>query len=834
MATSKKHTFEEILESGISIPNKQQPIKVDKIIIPKIQRAYAQGRKTEHEVRHAFLDDIFKCLCAPEEQCLELSFLFGSKQPAASGGYGFELLDGQQRITTLFLLYWYISNKEKGASVPDYLKRFTYETRDTATQFINNIVEKTIVIGDEKPSKILKSQKWFTEVFNCDASVCAMLTMMDAIDEKYMNGRCHDLYEKLRRLQFYVLYLDEFELNDELYIKMNSRGLDLTPFENFKAALIRFMKKENPKFSENVNFNGVNMPYYLRFSTKMDTVWSDIFFSLPIIPSGDVTCVVPINNKEKDKKFFRFIIRYFFTQIVLLNDENEAEHSSLVDFLYKNTQKDNDYSAESPHTLEIRLTGWEKFEIVLQKLGYKGVCKLEKVLDTFASYFDDIQNALNSYPYGSKTVCVFDEYKEYTLPNRVVFASIVEFIANIPNGTGYQDPIIQKNLKKMLRIMWNVIENTRIEDLKPAIGVIKSMSEIIHLPGAIDTDFYASIVNYQSRNYQIIEEIAKAKAISNNFSSDKDWESAFIMAERHPFFKGMIRFFYDDSISSSNEFVNRYEIIRNIFDQKGIATSYRQKEHILIRALISQMNFWDGVDGLKGKYITEDAEKEGYLKILLGTAGAKSLFCGLCKLKQTDIIAYLNQVISEAQWYNPNETGRVRMFNRLVRDTTASYLLNKMFEIEATKNKQFHIVDSCSVTLACIPYNDRIALDTERHLIIKELVANNGFNYSDADQEKSMNSPLGDAWGWDITIQKVVCDSRGNEVLLFMRFDAWKKVIFEIDAHNNTFTNFAVHQFEPISGDKWKYRESLTYDGLEDYTNILAKVENLESTIKQF
>jgi uncharacterized protein with ParB-like and HNH nuclease domain len=96
------------------------------IFIPKIQRAYAQGRLSENEVRSEFLDDIFDTLTHEDNAPLELSFLFGSKQSTADIHDGFELLDGQQRTTTLFLLYWYMFTSEE-KNIPDFLHKFTYE-----------------------------------------------------------------------------------------------------------------------------------------------------------------------------------------------------------------------------------------------------------------------------------------------------------------------------------------------------------------------------------------------------------------------------------------------------------------------------------------------------------------------------------------------------------------------------------------------------------------------------------------------------------------------------------------------------------------------------------
>ncbi len=146
MKTTKLHTFKEVLTKGITVDGHEEPIKISYIFIPKIQRSYAQGRKAESDIRTDFLDDIFSVLVSDKNTPLELSFLFGSKQVLINGVKdGFELLDGQQRTTTLFLLYWYVYNREE-KQLPDFLGRFTYETRDTSTNFLMNITKKKCFI----------------------------------------------------------------------------------------------------------------------------------------------------------------------------------------------------------------------------------------------------------------------------------------------------------------------------------------------------------------------------------------------------------------------------------------------------------------------------------------------------------------------------------------------------------------------------------------------------------------------------------------------------------------------------------------------------------------
>ena len=75
-------------------------IKENEIIIPLIQRDYAQGRESEQNKAKDFLKAIKKGL----EKRLNLDFIYGKK-----GEQKFIPIDGQQRLTTLFLLYWYAS-----------------------------------------------------------------------------------------------------------------------------------------------------------------------------------------------------------------------------------------------------------------------------------------------------------------------------------------------------------------------------------------------------------------------------------------------------------------------------------------------------------------------------------------------------------------------------------------------------------------------------------------------------------------------------------------------------------------------------------------------------
>lgn len=181
------------------------------IVIPKIQRAYAHGRKREVNIREQFVLQILDSLSKGEE--MELSFIYGAKTSGCQGTT-FELLDGQQRLTTLFLLYWYFTMVEGGeqAAIPEVLKHFSYETRTTSTDFIRKLVESKIDVTHQKPSESICSRQWYTISYDKDSTVEGMLTMLDTIHEQYDKmGRPSGMLANLAKIRFYELDLMDLD-----------------------------------------------------------------------------------------------------------------------------------------------------------------------------------------------------------------------------------------------------------------------------------------------------------------------------------------------------------------------------------------------------------------------------------------------------------------------------------------------------------------------------------------------------------------------------------------------------------------------------------------------
>jgi uncharacterized protein with ParB-like and HNH nuclease domain len=205
-----------------------------RIQIPIIQRDYAQGRILNTDVCKNFLSTLKSSII--NNQPINLDFVYGNIKDDV-----FLPLDGQQRLTTLFLLHWYAYQiHDQSEEARKLLCKFSYETRISSRRFCEALVNHPLVINNEmeKISDVIINSKWFFLSWNQDPTIHAMLNAIDLIHSMFFG--IENLWDSLvqkKTITFHLLVLEHFGLSDDLYIKMNARGRQLTPFENLKAEL---------------------------------------------------------------------------------------------------------------------------------------------------------------------------------------------------------------------------------------------------------------------------------------------------------------------------------------------------------------------------------------------------------------------------------------------------------------------------------------------------------------------------------------------------------------------------------------------------------------------
>ncbi|KAA6341816.1 hypothetical protein EZS27_010389 [termite gut metagenome] len=262
--------------------NSYTEILQHKVEIPIIQRDYAQGRTDDktNKIRKDFLDVLFeyiqKKLIKSSISELELDFIYGFNEQESKDKFSFIPIDGQQRLTTLWLLYWFVASKENVSDEERaFLFNFVYETRHSTTIFCENLIRFKPGFTSEAITNEIKNQPWYFETWDFDPSIQAMLIVLSDIEARYNHMGITSAWDLIGRtacpFYFYKLDMDKIGLTDDLYIKMNSRGKALTEFEYFKAGFSEILT--NPSEKE-------------RFEKSVDQDWIDAIWNIVLEPGN--------------------------------------------------------------------------------------------------------------------------------------------------------------------------------------------------------------------------------------------------------------------------------------------------------------------------------------------------------------------------------------------------------------------------------------------------------------------------------------------------------------------------------------------------------------------
>lgn len=482
------------------------PDQVNSIRVPLIQRDYAQGRGDANAgvIRDSFLGALHKAI--REDQPISLDFVYGE---IVNGR--FEPLDGQQRLTTLFLLHWYIASRA-GQLAPDARwTKFQYATRLSAERFCQLLAAQAYP-GEAEVSDWLKDQPWYLHTWNYDPTVQSMLTMLDAIHERFSNEDFALAWARLTSqarpaIAFHVLPLEASQGN-VLYIKMNSRGKPLTSFENFKAHMEQVV---------------AGLPDADRLASKMDIAWPDIFW--------DPTAA----DKLVDDQMLRYL--EFLMEVLFWRDGKQAAGSVFeqVEKLFNPTAS----QASGRLAWLIKATDiWTMAQTLQDNL----------IADYFAQYFENESSGTpDRLPIYRSEVDLFGQcsaiysraskYRKFGWPETLLlYAFIVHRMSDTPD------------FPRRLRILRNLIEASenelRLELMPGLIGDVEKLVSTHKLREAIVlTTFNTAQCAHELKKIDVLEkEPALAQAMSqledhhllrgNLFAFDLDCDAATFVARQ--------------------------------------------------------------------------------------------------------------------------------------------------------------------------------------------------------------------------------------------------------------------------------------------------------------
>lgn len=483
------------------------------IEIPIIQRDYAQGRKGKETLREMFLKNLKNAMdnnLSDKQEILILDFVYGSVKNGKM-----HPLDGQQRLTTLWLLHWYVALRaKKMEEAGKSLQKFSYETRMSSRDFFKNLCSQDFNAfvprensSDESRESIvdfITNQIWFYAEWKQDPTIQSVLRMLsgtdmnDGIEELFGDEKQEDFekyWEKLTSanapIKFYYLPMNNFNLTDDLYIKMNARGKQLTHFENFKADLVGYIEENQWKDLTDPE-KGIPI--------KMDTSWLDIFWTHRSA------------NNRVDEIYFEFLNRFFLNyHIRKIEDASDKYYSFLTKKGTIRYEGLKNYMWDNKIDMDL----FKNLERILDNFSNSDIKK-----DDFICHWDEKFRFIPEYQQDSieDTGNEWLEVSSITQLQRVVFYAICKYFEEGEADT--------ESLKRWMRFVWNIVSvkdkkgNERIQDLsemKNAIDIIDRVKSPHNVYSELKC--LGEITTNNAFERQLKEEIEKAKRILTDDNS---------------------------------------------------------------------------------------------------------------------------------------------------------------------------------------------------------------------------------------------------------------------------------------------------------------------------
>jgi hypothetical protein len=229
------------------------------LIVPEIQREYVWGNNSD--VLEKFLMELEQkdslceaCHHIHSSKNINVGFLYSYKPSYVK--YESErildefLIDGQQRITTLFLLLLYRATIEDRiddfmticrADENDLEMAFNYKVRSLTQQFLMQLIQHAKNEGQvafEFITDLDNTPSWFLDDYKKDPTIMSMISALRSISKTFGNTSNFYFDFLLTNIHFWHFKTEATSQGEELYITMNSRGEQLSDNEMQKARVL--------------------------------------------------------------------------------------------------------------------------------------------------------------------------------------------------------------------------------------------------------------------------------------------------------------------------------------------------------------------------------------------------------------------------------------------------------------------------------------------------------------------------------------------------------------------------------------------------------------------
>ena len=447
-----------------------------KLIIPDLQRDYCWGSlEKEKKLVSGFVDSLLDLFKSGNEGS-NLGLIYGYE----SVENHIELCDGQQRITTLYLLLGLLNRHDEDNSFETYLKtsedelRLQYAIRESTLYFLEDLARHFFVKENDISVRDLKNETWYFKDYDLDPSIQSMLDALNAIEQKLRGVKAVQFGEFIvNHISFLYIDLGNRKNGEETFVVINTTGEPLSATENLKPLLIT----KQPQEHQNA-------------CSKKWEEWETFFWQ---------------NRGENDtadnglKEFFRWIT---LLNLDRQNDDGLAEFERIQD------EETDDYD----------------FSTILNAVTFDDICR----------YFDIVKSIFSDKPIfgnGDDKALLSPNAKGNQKIDWFKVLPVIAYCKKFPDHT-------ERDLLRVKQFFSNV---AKIDNVSKSVKELlpKAIDIIYNLP---DSDI-TSILKEKDVSTQILSEEEKEKfnLYLNKKYVRTELEDKFWKEEVHPVWNGEIQ-----------------------------------------------------------------------------------------------------------------------------------------------------------------------------------------------------------------------------------------------------------------------------------------------------
>ena len=439
-----------------------------------------------------------------------------------------------------------------------------------------------------------------------DPTIDGMLRMLDTIDSIFFKSweeAANNLFSADHNtILFQFLKLENFYDPDDLFIKMNARGLPLTEFEIFKG---KWMEQIETLYE----------PAEIKsLKSLIDVSWTDFLW--------------PLRTQRKELKnidpFFQNLLK------LIIGNSTASLLSNKVDFdiLFEANKKELSFSY-GKYTEEYNVV-FDRVMLDRIKEELEAMCSPNSVFTKFRTSETKHEKWIDLEKEWQFFVIQDRDNNNPNYKGRVTLYALSRFSTLMPSTNDCE-------VNQWSRLIRNLIENTRFDSSNDAVRVIKDIDTMLleltayykeNNGSSCVNDWVAQNTTFTPKgftNSQWEEEKIKAE-----LRKDSSWNDEITKAEKHQYLNGkiglilwcsgeitgLIPFSKNTLNRDLNKFKSYSEKCLKLFNEAGQKDSEVTSKFLLVRAMLSKGDYMPNLSADRKNFYNDPGHRDYSWKAL--------------------------------------------------------------------------------------------------------------------------------------------------------------------------------------------------------------------------